>query len=163
MEREKLVLEYYSVTEAGVVTSNKTGYEFTQRVNAKGYLRVFLSIGSKVYQCRVHRLVAAKYIPNPFNYPLVHHKDFVKTNNHKDNLEWSTTNKIYAHSDSQGRVKRYGSKAGRAKLVEQQVIIIRKRLRSGESQRRVYDDYATKISWWSFRNICRGKSWTQIT
>jgi hypothetical protein len=163
MNREEMILKYFSVTENGVVTNIKTGKELTQQMNAKGYLRVFPSIDHKQYQVRVHRLVAVMYILNPFNYNLLHHKDFVKTNNHKDNLEWSTNEIIYARADAYGRANRYGSQTPRSKLIEQDVIKIRRRLRSGESQKRVYEDYASKISRRSFRDICRGKSWTQIT
>ena len=40
---------------------------------------------------RLHRLVAAAFIPNPDNKPCVDHIDGDRTNNHADNLRWVTT------------------------------------------------------------------------
>ena len=51
-----------------------------------GYLRV--SIKGKTYA--VHRLVAEAFIPNPYNYPIVHHIDERKSNNIASNLIWCT-------------------------------------------------------------------------
>lgn len=49
---------------------------------------------------RGHRIVAAVFLenPDPEKYDVVHHKDGNKSNNHKDNLEWTTQrqNTIYA-------------------------------------------------------------------
>ena len=39
---------------------------------------------------KVHRLVAQAFLPNPEGYPVVHHKDTDRKNNHYKNLEWTT-------------------------------------------------------------------------
>lgn len=50
-----------------------------------GYQRVGLDSMFKI-----HILVAKHFIPNPNNYPIVHHKDEDKTNAYVLNLEWTT-------------------------------------------------------------------------
>lgn len=47
---------------------------------------------------KVHQLVAKSFIPNEGNKPTVNHKDEVKTNNRKTNLEWFTVNEQNKHS-----------------------------------------------------------------
>lgn len=55
-----------------------------------GYALVNINKNKKIYTFSVHILVATAFIDNPNNYPLVHHKDGVKSNNDVSNLEWST-------------------------------------------------------------------------
>jgi len=52
----------------------------------------------KCITMRGHRLVASVFLKNPNKYDVVHHKDGNKSNNHKDNLEWTTQsqNAIYS-------------------------------------------------------------------
>jgi len=54
----------------------------------------------------VHRLVAQYFIPNPENLPQVNHKDCDKTNNHADNLEWSSRKDNIDHAHTNGRMKK---------------------------------------------------------
>lgn len=70
--------------------------------NGKGYFKVDLSKNGETKTCKVHRLVAETFLPNPDNLPEVNHKDEDKTNNfvflnedgsvdkEKSNLEWKT-------------------------------------------------------------------------
>ena len=65
-----------------------------------GYLQVYLRKDRKGKMCKVHRIVAQTFLPNPDNLPEVNHKDEDKTNNfvflnedgsinkEKSNLEW---------------------------------------------------------------------------
>ena len=55
----------------------------------KGYLRVCLSKNGKSKMCRVHRLIAETFIPNPENKPTVDHIDRNKLNNFVGNLRWA--------------------------------------------------------------------------
>ena len=60
------------------------------RYNEKGYSIVCLCKNGEHKDCRVHRLVASAFIPNPNNLPQVNHKDENPKNNCVDNLEWCT-------------------------------------------------------------------------
>ena len=53
-----------------------------------GYLLCILSKNGIHTMCKVHRLVAQAFIPNPYNLPQINHKDENKANNCVDNLEW---------------------------------------------------------------------------
>ena len=68
--------------------------------DTSGYFQVCLSKNRKGKMCKVHRIVAETFLPNPDNLPEVNHKDEDKTNNfvflnkdgsvdkEKSNLEW---------------------------------------------------------------------------
>ena len=57
--------------------------------NHKGYQKVHLTDeNGKRKPCRVHRLVAEAFIPNPRGFEEINHRDEDKTNNSAFNLEW---------------------------------------------------------------------------
>lgn len=60
------------------------------RIDKFGYLSVDLSEKNYRKTCKIHRLVAEVFIPNPKNKPTVNHIDEDKTNNRAENLEWMT-------------------------------------------------------------------------
>ena len=86
----------YEVSNLGRVKSlnyNRTGKERIMKGldNGHGYLFVQLCKDGKVENCRINRLVAMAFLPNPDNLPEVNHKDKIRTNNKVENLEWCTT------------------------------------------------------------------------
>lgn len=97
-----------------------------------GYLEVSLSKNSSPRYCLISRLVAQAFIPNPQNKLYINHKNGVKKNNTTLNLEWCTFQENEAHAIKlglkgplyQGYAK--GEQVGTSKLLEKQVIEIRK-------------------------------------
>lgn len=67
----------------------------------------------------IHRLVAKVFIPNTHNLSYINHKDFNRSNNHVDNLEWCTAKENTMHSFNAGRF--IGKKNSPQKLTKEQV------------------------------------------
>ena len=78
----------YWVSDQGHV-KNRHGKILIPEIRT-GYYSVDLCKDGKRKKCRIHRLVAEAFIPNPDNFPMINHKDENKLNNEADNLEWCT-------------------------------------------------------------------------
>lgn len=61
-------------------------------VHGYQYCGIYYESRHKCIQKRVHRLIAEAFIPNPQDYPIVGHKNNIKSDNRIENLYW-TTNK----------------------------------------------------------------------
>lgn len=72
---------------------------------SKDYLTICLHRDDDSKECRIHRLVAQAFIPNPENKPQVNHKDGNKQNNCVDNLEWNTQSENMKHAYKLGLKK----------------------------------------------------------
>lgn len=90
--------ELYTIFSDGQVHSGKTDVILEPRENSNGYYIVSLD----KEQLLVHRLVALHFIPNPYGYPQVNHKDGNKGNNAVPNLEWVTAEENAQHALSAG-------------------------------------------------------------
>ena len=93
MEEEwRAVVGYEGLYEVSNLGRVKSLFRYKQIVKGvptnRGYLRVTLCKNKVHKLCSIHRLVATAFIPNPYNYPCVNHKDEERTNNQADNLEW---------------------------------------------------------------------------
>lgn len=76
----------YAISNTGRVWSHITGRELKPYLSSGGYPA--FTFAKKHYV--IHRLVAAAFIREPMEGEVCNHKDFNKTNNHVDNLEWVT-------------------------------------------------------------------------
>jgi hypothetical protein len=94
---KEIELKGYTIHKDGYVI-NKHGKVLYGNETCKGYMRV--NINTKNH--RVHRLVALKYIPNPYNYDQVNHIDANKKNNCVSNLEWCNNEGNVKHSYEMG-------------------------------------------------------------
>lgn len=77
----------FYMDENGRLHNVKTGNWLQGGIN-KGYHLYNLHYCGKQYTIYTHRKVAELFLPNPNNFPIVHHKDGNKLNNRVDNLEW---------------------------------------------------------------------------
>ena len=80
----------YLICGSGAVYSlqKKSASKLKPEVTAKGYLRIDLYKDTARKHCRVHRLVAQAFIPNPQGFDTVDHIDGNKKNNCISNLQW---------------------------------------------------------------------------
>lgn len=80
--------DLYQVSNLGNIRSKKKQKPVKPTYDGKGYRCAKLSKKGKRYYLLVHRLVALCFIPNPYGYDIVNHKDGDVTNCRADNLEW---------------------------------------------------------------------------
>ena len=70
-------------------------------------MNVCLSNGKvKQKHAYIHRLVASAFIPNPRGLSEINHKNFDKTDNRAENLEWCTSkeNKVHFRASQYARI-----------------------------------------------------------
>jgi hypothetical protein len=100
----------YQVDENGNVKScerNTIGKHIKEKIiqggsYSNGYRFVCLRKNGINSNKSIHRLVATCFIPNPYNLPMVNHKDGNKLNNHVSNLEWCTAKENLQHAIDTG-------------------------------------------------------------
>lgn len=91
----------FAVSEDGQVYSKRTNKILKQNLHPNGYFTIATKIGGRSGKSlcfKVHRLVAQAFLPNEKNYPVVNHKDGIKTNNLVSNLEWCSYSENTKHA-----------------------------------------------------------------
>lgn len=149
----------YTFNEDGTILG-PSGKELCFHKCKKGYKRVNLKSNSgKKRTYLVHRLIAKKFIPNPFNKPQVNHIDGDKNNNSVDNLEWCTAQENVNHSVNVGLVKR-GSKRPNSKLTDEQVIRLKALRKVGLNYYQLGRLFG--VAYQTAHKVCSGQTYTHI-
>lgn len=106
---------HYQISNYGNVRSLKKDAFLMKGGYLKGYKIISLWKNGTGKMFRVHRLVAAAFIPNPENKPCIDHIDGDRANNHADNLRWVTakenSNNYNAPNTYKGKKINKGGKA----------------------------------------------------
>lgn len=147
---------YYAANEHGDILSVRSGKLLVPTKTSNGYLSVQLSVNGKVKRMKVAKIVAMLFIPNPHGYPQINHKDGVKTNDHKDNLEWCTQSQNVTHAYDMGLMA--SERDGNAKLTIRDVKYIRSQ-KGKKFHREIAEEMGVCKSTIGF--ILRGESWTR--
>lgn len=117
----------YKVSSHGKIYGKRG--ELKQRLNRDGYLEVTVGKKENRTTMRVHRIILMAFDPRDNMEDLeVNHKDYNRTNNKLENLEWITHLQNVRYSSDNGNYKdnSSGCKNGRAKYTEEEVIYMRK-------------------------------------
>jgi hypothetical protein len=87
-------------------TQLKKGKILSPSINRTGYSFCALSKNNILKGFPLHKLISITFLGDtPFNYREINHIDGVKTNNHIDNLEWTTRSKNINHAIKLGLLK----------------------------------------------------------
>lgn len=129
----------YEVSSLGRVRNSRTGRVLRVQICAgnDGYARVWLFSEGNRRQCKVHRLVAGAFIPNPNLYPQINHKNSIRSDNSASNLEWCTNLQNSMHAAALGRLGSKGESHPRSKLCEADVRRVVALARSGIGQHEI--------------------------
>ncbi len=158
----------------GKSESNKTlkGRSLKSTITVYGYKVVVFCKNGKKENFRIHRLVAQSFLSNAEKKPLINHIDGDKTNNIVSNLEWCTHSENMKHAFAT-RLKEpsnpnkngltQGSKHHNSKLVEKEVMFIRKNARKNGGK--FYNAELARefnVSKVSVGLIVDGKTWKHV-
>lgn len=146
----------YTITDSGIIYSKKSNKIMKQHLDKDGYLVLNLSNNGIKKQCRVHRLVAIAFIPNPEGLATVNHINHNKLDNRVTNLEW-LSNYDNAKDGCKYAPKFFGEKATAAKLTQAQADQIRLDYANGISRKELAQQY--KITTASIGNVINNKTY----
>lgn len=93
----------YCSPYSGYITENR---RFIIGANKDGYRQVKLYKNGEGKFFMIHRLEMIAFVPNLENKPYVNHKNSIRCDNRKDNLEWSTEKENSGHAHTTNKSKR---------------------------------------------------------
>lgn len=121
------------ISRNGDLFSERSNKVLKPTIGSSGYYEYSTKVNGKKTKLYQHRLVATAYIPNPYGYKVVNHKDGNKLNNEPDNLEWCTDKQNSEHAWQTGLINNRGSKMTRARWTDTQVQLLRSYHKQGHT------------------------------
>lgn len=155
--------EEYAISNFGRVKSFKVHPrgKIIKIPKIRGYRAIVLKLANnKVTTRYIHKLVAEHFLPKDSDLQqYVIHIDFNKDNNRVSNLRWVTRATMFAHQKINPNYKR--GKRYNAKLTEEQVIHIKKRLQEKNVK---YTELAREfgITHTQLHRIRQGRNWAHV-
>lgn len=117
----------YEVSNLGNVRNGLTKQILKNHKTKTGYLCTTIKLNdNKYHYCLVHRLVANAFIPNPNNKPCTNHKDFNRSNNKVDNLEWVSYSENNKYSAKHIGLAHKGKKRTLAQRIKMSKAVVKK-------------------------------------
>ena len=154
----------YRVYEDGRIQRIKTGNFINPSINQKGYHFTKFKFDGKWSTHGWHRVVCFAWHGDPPDDGLYYeadHKDFNRTNNHKDNLQWLTKSKNNQKTWDAKNKDNKGTKNGRCTLTEDQVRQVCECLEKGFSYEEI--NYITGVSKTKLYSIKIRKNWAWLS
>lgn len=130
------------------------------RLGSQGYLYVGLCKNGRVYTKKIHRLVAENFIPNPYGYSVVNHRDEDRANNDVNNLEWCTTAYNVTYGGAIRKTQEKFAETGWSKAVckySKDGKLLAKFISIGEAARSVLRGQTIEGAKGAICSCCRGK------
>lgn len=146
----------YEVSDHGRVRNFKTQKPLNPNIGMNGYCRVNLYKDKIGKMFLVQHIVATAFIGKRPDGFYCCHNDGVRTNNHIRNLRWDSPKSNSLDREAHGTVNR-GERQGISKLTLDGVLEIKKRILSGETQRRIAEDF--NVSYATICLIGKSKCW----
>jgi hypothetical protein len=159
--RESPVYSGYLIGSNGTAIG-RAGHLLKPNGDGAGYLKMVMCLpGNLRKTVRVHRLVCeAFHGPPPSPQHVVAHADGDRQNNRADNLRWATYVENEADKRAHGRTIR-GERQGFARLTEQGVRDIRRRVAEGEPRRKLAAIYG--VSKATLQHAITGRTWGHVS
>ncbi|MFO7879669.1 MAG: NUMOD4 domain-containing protein [Bacteroidota bacterium] len=158
--------EKYDISNFGRIRRfNKTSEEWKVLKSSyiKGYKVFAFRSGTpekKTITKTVHKLVAEAFCERPSEqHKFVIHLDFVKDNNHHQNLKWVTHQEMYAHHRDNPNYKK--GVVRNSKLTETEVIRLKKKVNRGKNKLyKIAREFG--ITHTQLNRIRSGENWSHI-
>lgn len=139
---------------------NFIGQQIKPQVNKLGYYQLRFTKNSKGNTLLIHQIIAWTFLDNPNKYPVVNHKNGIKSDNCFSNLEWCTHSHNIQHAFTTGLNSAKGIKNSHATLTDEIVLNMREDYKNGLTRMELVKKYNTKYK--NTFEIIKGTTWKHL-